>query len=379
METGKAEQTTDHFPQEIIEEILYRLPVKSLSRFKCVTPSWGSLISSKQFIKTHLQRSKKIESFTDKRIISTCKGNLKACSLSSLFTEPVTRAFSFDFIPINSSRDVVIVGSCNGLICVLVDACRFFLLNPSTRESKELPDFFTGALFPKNVGSIRGYGFGFDESSGDYKVCAVCYMIFRCGSNLTFPSTARVYSLKDDSWGRNFFFKDVCIFGSAKFVSGKLHWISYSKTNPKWEVVCFDLKSETFGIVKQPSCIEGYYSPGLGVLKGCLCVFADYVSTIKFDIWIWNKYGVDDSWAKHVTISYRSVSWEPSLPETYNLITPLFVLPGGEVLFTYGSVFFIYNKKDNCVRQQHTVDFDLDRVRAAEVYTESLVSLVLDD
>ncbi|XP_012854399.1 PREDICTED: F-box/kelch-repeat protein At3g06240-like [Erythranthe guttata] len=154
---------------------------------------------------------------------------------------------------------MVIVGSCNGLICVLVDACRFFLLNPSTRESEELPDFFTGAMFPKNVVSIRGYGFGFDESSGDYKVCAVCYMMFVFGSNMTFPSTARMYSLKADSWGRNLFFKDVCIFGSAKFVSGKLHWISDFKTKSKWDDVCFDLKSETFGIVKQTSCIKGYY------------------------------------------------------------------------------------------------------------------------
>ncbi|EYU23201.1 hypothetical protein MIMGU_mgv1a021845mg, partial [Erythranthe guttata] len=345
METGKAEQITDNIPQEIIEEILCRLPVKSLSRFK---------------------------------IISTCQGKLKACSLSSLLTEPVTRAFSFDFFSMYSSNDMVIVGSCNGLICVLVDACRFFLLNPSTRESEELPDFFTGAMFPKNVVSIRGYGFGFDESSGDYKVCAVCYMMFVFGSNMTFPSTARMYSLKADSWGRNLFFKDVCIFGSAKFVSGKLHWISDFKTKSKWDDVCFDLKSETFGIVKQTSYENSderrpkleelirknrakrtliNYSPRLGVLKGYLCVFSGYSPTIMFDVWIWNEYGVEDS----------------------NYVTPLFVLPCGEVLFTYESDFFIHNKKDNYITQQHTVDFDRDRHGKAEVYTESLVSLALDD
>ncbi|KAL7154629.1 hypothetical protein ABFS83_03G014000 [Erythranthe nasuta] len=377
METGNAERSTDHLPQEIIEDILYRLPIKSLLRFKCVSPSWRSLISSKQFIKTHLQRSKKIESFADKRIISICKGRLKACSMSSLFTEPVTRAFFFNFFPLNISRDIVIVDSCNGLICVLVDACRFFLLNPSTREFKELPDFFTGTTCPKNVGSIRAYGFGFDESSGDYKVYAVSYMRLVIGSNATFPSIARVYSLKADSWGRNLFFKDVYMFGSAKFVSGKFHWMTVFKRNSKWEVVCFDLKSETFGTVKQPSCMEGYYKPTLAVLEGCLCVFSDYAPIIRFDIWIWNEYGVEDSWSKYVAISYPSISCVPLLPKAYNLVTPLFVLPSGEVLFTYGLDFLIYNKKDNCARQQRTVDFD--RVRATEVYTESLVSLVLDD
>ncbi|KAL7116607.1 hypothetical protein ACP275_03G014900 [Erythranthe tilingii] len=374
MKSVKAEKTTDHLPKEIMEEILCRLPVKPLSRFKCVSPSWRSLISSKQFIKTHLQRSKKIESFADQRIILACKGKLKACSLSSLLTESVTRVDSFDFFPMNSSNDIVIVGSCNGLICVLVDKCRFFLLNPSTRESKELPDFFTGAMFPKNLGSISAYGFGFDESSGDYKICAVCYSMLVFGLNVTFPRTVRVYSLKADSWGvSSLFYKlDICLHGEAKFMSGKFHWISDFLTDPKWEVVCFDLKSETFETVKQPSCMEGYKRPRLGVLEGCLCVFSNYSPTDTIDISIWNEYGVEDSWAKYVTIPYQSVT---------NYVAPLFVLPTGEVLFTCGSEFFIYNKRDNCVRQQHTVDFDRDRDRdhEAEVYIESLVSLVLED
>ncbi|KAL7154637.1 hypothetical protein ABFS83_03G014700 [Erythranthe nasuta] len=372
MKTVKAEKTTDHLPKEIMEEILCRLPVKPLSRFKCVSPSWRSLITSKQFIKTHLQRSKKIESFADKRIILACKGKLKACSLSSFLTEPATHAFSFDFFPMNSSNDIAIVGSCNGLICVLVDACRFFLFNPSTRESKELPDFFTGAMFLKNLSSISAYRFGFDESSGDYKICAVCYLTLVFGSNVTFPRTVRVYSLNADSWGGSrFFYKlDACLIGAAKFMSGKIHWISDFITDLKCEVVCLDLKSETFETLKQPSCMEGYYNPRLGVLEGCLCVFSNYSPTDTFDVWIWNEYGVEDSWAKYVTIPYQFVT---------NYVTPLFVWPSGEVLFTCGSGFFIYNKRDNCIRRQHTVDFNRDRDRDAEVYTESLVSLLLED
>ncbi|KAL7154638.1 hypothetical protein ABFS83_03G014800 [Erythranthe nasuta] len=158
----------------------------------------------------------------------------------------------------------------------------------------------------------------------------------------------------------------------SKFMSGKFHWISGFLTDPIWEVVCFDLKSENFETVKQPSCMEVYKHPRLGVLKGCLCVFSNYSPSDIIDVSIWNEYGVEDSWAKYVTIPYQSFT---------NYVAPLFVLPSGEVLFTCGSDFFIYNKRDNCVRRQQTVDFDRDRDRdcEAEVYTESIVSLVLED
>ncbi|EYU23200.1 hypothetical protein MIMGU_mgv1a024656mg, partial [Erythranthe guttata] len=337
MKIGKAEQISHHLPEEIIEEILYRLPVKSLLRFKCVSQSWRSLISTKQFIETHLQHSKKIESFTDKRIISTCSksscpGRLKACYLSSLLTEPVTRAFSFNFFPMNSSRDIVIVGSCNGLICVLVDACRFFLLNPSTREFKELPDFFTGTTCPKNLGSISGYGFGFDESSCDYKVYAVFSMTSPYDRDVGFPSksVARVYSFKTDSWGVNAFFEDRWTIGQGKFVSGKLHWINYYKTKLKWEIVCFDLTNESFGTVERPSCMEGCYIPRLGVFKGCLCMSFDCALTVGFDILIWNEYGVEDSWSR---LCLSRIF--------YYYFTPLCILPNDEVQFVYRLFVFV--------------------------------------
>lgn len=40
-------------PHELIVEILLRLPIRSLLRFKCVSTSWRSLISNPHFTKSH--------------------------------------------------------------------------------------------------------------------------------------------------------------------------------------------------------------------------------------------------------------------------------------------------------------------------------------
>ncbi|KAI5660056.1 hypothetical protein M9H77_28849 [Catharanthus roseus] len=46
-----------NIPQDALTEILLRLPVKSLIRFKCVSKSWFSLLTSPLFIDMHLKFS----------------------------------------------------------------------------------------------------------------------------------------------------------------------------------------------------------------------------------------------------------------------------------------------------------------------------------
>ena len=47
-------RTNLHFPDEIVLEILTRLPVNSLLRFRCVCKNWYSYITNPNFISTHL-------------------------------------------------------------------------------------------------------------------------------------------------------------------------------------------------------------------------------------------------------------------------------------------------------------------------------------
>ncbi|RXH90692.1 hypothetical protein DVH24_035456 [Malus domestica] len=51
------ERRRKHIPEEILFEILVRLPVKSLLRFRCVCKSWNTLISSPDFRNAHLEKN----------------------------------------------------------------------------------------------------------------------------------------------------------------------------------------------------------------------------------------------------------------------------------------------------------------------------------
>ncbi|KAI3951233.1 hypothetical protein MKW92_050425, partial [Papaver armeniacum] len=54
--TATSRETT--FDEMVLCDILSRLPVKSLMRFKCVSKSWCSLIKDPYFIDLHFSRSK---------------------------------------------------------------------------------------------------------------------------------------------------------------------------------------------------------------------------------------------------------------------------------------------------------------------------------
>ncbi|PHT66898.1 hypothetical protein T459_31323 [Capsicum annuum] len=56
-------------PEEIIVEILSKLPVKSLLKFRRVSKSWLTLISSPGFIETHLRSSANHKDYNNHRVI----------------------------------------------------------------------------------------------------------------------------------------------------------------------------------------------------------------------------------------------------------------------------------------------------------------------
>ncbi|KAL7084224.1 hypothetical protein ACP275_14G212300 [Erythranthe tilingii] len=293
--------------------------------------------------------------------ISTPSGavRLKHCSLPQLFGGLVADSSDVDFPITNPRGSVCIQGNCNGLVCVVIDKKHIYLWNPSTRKFKELPHADADADSDDTTKAI--IGFGFDESNEDYKVLAV----FKVGRDET---NVKIYSLRTNSWKRIDVFKDgLTLSETGTFVSGKIHWSRRTGSDSRWwDIVSFDLGSEIWGNVAQPSYVESDLAPWFGLFGGCLCVFYHHPK-VGVDVWVLKEYGVIESWTKMVTVPYINDFWKGR-----PYFKPLCIGPKGEILLVYGHGFLIYSPKDS--RFRLTVMRNACPFLEADVYYESLVS-----
>ncbi|XP_057787283.1 F-box/kelch-repeat protein At3g23880-like [Salvia miltiorrhiza] len=349
-----------HLPEEIIQDILLRLPVKSLLKSRCVSKSWNSLISSSRFVNTHLKRSAENADFANHRIIFTLINpsfNLKQCSVNSLMCEPLTVASNVDYPNKTPHSAVWVVGSCNGIICVAIDEKDVFLWNPATRKSKQLPP----AGVEMKPGFYYIWGFGYSESEVDYKVVG---LFCAYGDGGLQESVVKIYSLRANSWKRIEDFRCGVPFDeTGKFASGKLHFAASKGMDfdSRWNIVSLDLKSEAYGIVEQPSYEEGCSDFSLELVGGCLSILCDYEMK-RTDLWV-----LKESWSRLLSIPYLMD------PGKYVYSNPLLMMPNGDILLVFGACFVVYNPKDDSFRCPRISN--VDSFLEADIYVESLVPL----
>lgn len=108
-----------YLPEDlIVVDILSRLTVKSLLRFRSVSKSWYALITNPNFIRIHLSRtnSHKLITFShclENLYVTNCDAEPSDnCSDNVVCTSLPVKVFHFD-----PNACVNIVGSCNGLLC----------------------------------------------------------------------------------------------------------------------------------------------------------------------------------------------------------------------------------------------------------------------
>ncbi|XP_058203818.1 F-box/kelch-repeat protein At3g06240-like [Rhododendron vialii] len=213
------------------------------------------------------------------------------------------------------------------------------------------------------------YGFGYDESIDDYKVVG----FFR-NLNSSLEVEVQVCTLRTHSWRRigigSF---PLCLPSDGLvanlngiFVSGALHWFLGGSRSRI--IVSLDLAKETHGEVMEP-----HYQRGtslykirfrLDVLNGCLCILATYYDCT--DVWVMKEYGIRESWAKLVTITYAAHPFDG-----YLYSQPLCILANGEILLDIQWQLALYNCKDGTFSYPMIQIFSSFSVHT---YVESLVS-----
>ncbi|XVE78909.1 hypothetical protein DITRI_Ditri14bG0015700 [Diplodiscus trichospermus] len=350
---------------DIIPDILCRLCVEDLLRFRCVSKPWCSLIDGPDFIKLHLSRSLKTN--TNLSLILRY-GHLFSINFDSLKTVQKLKH------PLDGNDEGVgteILGSCNGLLALFNGEEKIALWNPSTRKSQMLP--VTEPEFPRRYcfSQFIVYGLGYDPISDDYKL--VRMVQFYGKDNDSFESEVMVYSLKTNSWRR---IKDFPFYlkykrGYGILAKNALHWVVSKKpeSDTKSFVVAFDLGTEEYRVVELPDGLDEEFHMNVKALGGYLCMVANYWEVHVVDIWMMKEYGVKESWTKLLTVK------EPEVISDFEFVLPLaYSKNGDKVLLNQDDYKFVwYDLKSKRVKNV--------RIRGApesfeaEMFVGSLVPL----
>ncbi|KAE9591449.1 hypothetical protein Lal_00038821 [Lupinus albus] len=375
-------------PDDLVLEILLKLPVKSLLRFNSVCKSWNSIIFTPNFVKKHLHCSASDSTLQHHRLLGrnipiNGSGLHFSRYIVSLIDNPLQSPFD-SLLFTNLPSEPLVIGSCNGLICwIYFDdywnhyAC---YLNPMTRLESKSPRI----SHPWGGNScLTRFGFGYDHLSDSYKTVGI-YCDPKV-ENIEEKTLVQVYTLGDpsNSWRKMPSFPFIPRCGHTctsrysdwcgKLVSNSLNWLCVrSDDKGSLVVVSVDLGMETCVEVLLPvvdKC-ELVRVPKLWVLGGCLCFSYDFDAT-HFVLWQMKEYGVTESWTILLNISYRDVGFE----RLYCYFPkPFIMLDTGEVLLQVkvDGVFVLYNPRHKSFKY---LEFQSEKIWfEGTTYIESLVS-----
>lgn len=226
-----------NLPYEIVFDILSRLPVKSLCRFKSVSKTWLAQITDPQFVKSHLNQSMKYNS-NHKLIIAPEWGHSSESFYSIDYQAPDHPVVELE-MPCKSG--VKICGSLNGVILLDIDD-ELCLWNPSVRIYQK----FSQPKRPDARSDII-YGLGYDSVSDDFKVVAAFFPVSEG------TSVVHVFSSKLRSWKRiGVFPYCIYLYGPGCVLNWAPHWFVSGITDMYLHIVCFDVTEEKFKEVPKP-------------------------------------------------------------------------------------------------------------------------------
>ncbi|XP_058181104.1 F-box protein CPR1-like [Rhododendron vialii] len=260
-------------PHEVVYNILSRLPVKSLCRFKSISKPWLTLITDPHFVKSYLHQSMK--SNTNHKLIVAPHYNWAQSSSQSSYSmdyqapDPTLAELEMPW----KSGVVEICGSFNGVL--LLDIA---------------------------------YALGYDSINDDFKVVG---FVTRTAARDVLsmppfisdgPCTVHVFSSKLSSWKSiGDFDYPCCLCGPGSVLNGAPHWFAHGITDTGeccFRIVCFDVMEEKFKDVPTPIYEVESNLFKVGVLDGCLCAVDIRRPKSHFDVWMMKEYGVKESWTK---------------------------------------------------------------------------------
>ncbi|KAK9750699.1 hypothetical protein RND81_02G214800 [Saponaria officinalis] len=281
MVSTKNKTSRVELPNELIENILSRLPSKYLLRFRCVCKSWNFLTAhDSSFRNLHLCNSNFLNDSNDG-------------SIWLQYTSTPNKYYrSYGEFSDDGWED-------NYFLC---------LWNPSIRKYHWVDLEFINYKFKfVNKYSILWIGYGLAIKSKDYKIVLVCQ------ESSTQVNHVFVYSLKTMQWTKiDTNLKPDTITPSRKgatYVNGACHWIRKCRV-----IYSFNLDTHCFRYIKLPSKSKSRSTMSLSMWNDKLSVSENFWSGLRrcvLNIWVMKD---DDDTSSDYWTLFKSLSIQEDEP-----------------------------------------------------------------
>ncbi|XP_059670650.1 F-box/LRR-repeat protein At2g43260-like [Cornus florida] len=350
----------NYIKETVIVEILSRLPVKSLLRFRIVGKCWHTIINNSNFVSKHLHNHS-----NTRLLMHHYAYKIENYALASFPYEKISNTtFLFDdLVELGIPRMLCINGPFHGIFCVW-DHHHLALWNPSLKEFRSLlvpqpkiPSTYTAYCFHS--------GMGLDLVTNHYKLVWIRLFWDEINDDPYIPTVIAVYTLNTHSW--NLF--EVDVFGKGyiheslcnTYMDGVHYW-STSDNHNYYVLFSFGMNSELFHETQIPPDIP---TSQYGVLSMC----NDYIAIFfynpcevekDFDIWLMKTEGC---WIRQFTIG--------PFPDVES---PLGLWANGDVLLETEAKQLVFYYPNN---QEIKYVGPSEKYRSVHVwvYKESLVSI----
>jgi len=293
-------------------------------RMRCVSKSCNSLFTDPNFVKYHFNQSARnphlaLVARNTKNVVPVLVCDLLNNSPITIDEDPCYLTHE-NIHPINDKVICEIVGTCNGLICILSysivsqDLWLHFW-NPSTRTiSRKLGHIFR--LFSGRSYKARSikFTFSYDSSSDSYKVVAIKFNGYSVRT-----IEAKIFSLGDNAWRNVENFPTIPLqlitydrrANVGVCLSGTFNWLAVLGINDldveQYVIISLNMGTNTYTQMRLPPGFDKnhvYVGPAISVLMDYLC-FSYNSNKTHIVIWRVTKFGIKESWTQFLRISYQ--------------------------------------------------------------------------
>ncbi|KAL6552262.1 hypothetical protein OROGR_008416 [Orobanche gracilis] len=173
-----ASSSLGSLPEDLLIDILSRLPVKSLLQCKSLCKEWHVIVSSSSFIKKYFNHDGNLT-----RLVLYCYDEF--CTYSYFPDETTLERHEVPDNLLLFGEITYFRGPCHGIFCIYVTKNKFALWNPTTRRLR-LIQCCPSYIFDE-------VGFGMDPLTDDFKIVLI-------RSRFGISPCFAVYTSSNDSW-----------------------------------------------------------------------------------------------------------------------------------------------------------------------------------